>query len=153
MIVGAETTRIRARLRFVSGNESGRAFDLTQERVNIGRDDSNVICVNDDTVSSHHALLIQVGDHFKLRDLISTNGTYVNGERTMDALLRHGDLLRFGEVELRYEEVEEAAPKPRSESPEVVLPLGRTKPIPATPTTDRHFKIVGRRRADVRAGG
>lgn len=143
MIVGAETTRTRARLQFVSGKESGRAFDLTQERVNIGRDDSNVICLKDDTVSSHHALLIRVGDHFKLRDLISTNGTYLNGERTMDALLRDGDLLRFGEVELRYEEVEETAPKPRSESPEVVLPLGRTKAVPLTPTTDRQFKIIG----------
>jgi tetratricopeptide (TPR) repeat protein len=142
-MVGAETTRARARLLFVSGNGSGRAFDLTQERVNIGRDDSNVICINHRTVSSHHALLVRTGDHFKVRDLISTNGTYLNGERTIGAVLRHGDVLRFGEVEMRYEEVEGAASEPQTESPETVLPLGRSRPIPSTPAHDRDFKIVG----------
>jgi tetratricopeptide (TPR) repeat protein len=142
-MVGAETTSTRAKLQFVSGNGSGRAFDLAQERVNIGRDDSNVICIKDDTVSSHHALLVRIGDHFKLRDLISTNGTYLNGERTMDAVLRHGDVLRFGEVEMRYEEVEAATPEPQTQSPETVLPLGRSKAVPSTPTADRQLKIVG----------
>jgi Flp pilus assembly protein TadD/pSer/pThr/pTyr-binding forkhead associated (FHA) protein len=142
-MVGAETTSSRARLQFVSGNGSGRAFDLTQERVNIGRDDSNVICIKDDTISSHHALLIRSGDHFKLRDLISTNGTYLNGERTMDAVLRHGDVLRFGKVELRYEEVEGVTPVQRTESPQTVLPLGRSRPVPSTPAHGRQFRIVG----------
>jgi tetratricopeptide (TPR) repeat protein len=142
-MVGAETTSARARLQFVSGKGLGRAFDLTQERVNIGRDDSNVICIKDDTVSSHHALLVRIGDHFKLRDLISTNGTYVNGERTMDAVLRHGDVLRFGEVEMRYEELQGVASELRIELPQAVLPLGRSRPIPWTPAHDRRFKIVG----------
>jgi tetratricopeptide (TPR) repeat protein len=148
-MVGAETTSARARLQLVSGNGSGRAFDLTQERVNIGRDDSNVICLNDDTVSSHHALLVRVGDHFKLRDLISTNGTYLNGERTMDAVLRHGDVLRFGEVEMRYEEIQ-VAPPPQTESLRTVLPLGRSRPIRSPHAGYRHFRIIG---ADGRAYG
>ena len=142
-MVGAETTSARARLLFVSGNGSGRAFDLTQERVNIGRDDSNAICINHSTVSSHHALLVRIGEHFKIRDLISTNGTYLNGERTTGAVLRHGDVLRFGEVEMRYEEVEGAAPEPRTEPPQTVLPLGRSRTLPSTPVPDRQFKIVG----------
>lgn len=142
-MAGAETTSARARLQFVSGNGSGRVFDLTQERVNIGRDDSNVICINHSTVSSHHAILIRVGDHFKVRDLISTNGTYLNGERTAGAVLCHGDVLRFGEVEMRYEEVEGAASEPRTESPQTVLPLGRSRAVSAAPAQDRQFKIVG----------
>ncbi|MGO9246628.1 MAG: tetratricopeptide repeat protein [Verrucomicrobiia bacterium] len=142
-MVGAETTSARARLLFVSGNGSGRAFDLTRERVNIGRDDSNVICINHSTVSSYHALLVRIGDHFKVRDLISTNGTYLNGERTTGAVLRHGDILRFGEVEMRYEEVAVATSEPRTESPPMVLPLGRSRAIPSTPVPDRQFKIVG----------
>jgi tetratricopeptide (TPR) repeat protein len=141
--VGAETTTTRARLLLVSGNGSGRAFDLTQERVNIGRDGSNVICISHSTVSSHHALLVRIGDRFKIRDLISTNGTYLNGERTTGAVLQHGDVLRFGEVEMRYEEVKGAAPEPRTESPPPVLPLGRSRPIPTVPGHDQHFKIVG----------
>jgi tetratricopeptide (TPR) repeat protein len=129
---------------FVSGNGSGRAFDLTQERVNIGRDGSNVVCIDHSTVSSHHAMLVRIGDHFKVRDLISTNGTYLNGERTTGAMLQHGDILRFGEVEMRYEEVEGAAgAELQLESPPTVLPLGRSRPLPSTPGQDQHFKIVG----------
>jgi len=145
VIVGAQTTTTRARLQLVSGNGSGRVFDLTQERVNVGRDDANIICVKHDTVSSHHALLVRIGDHFKLRDLISTNGTYLNGERTMDAMLRHGDLLRFGEVEMRYEEIEAPAMSPQRETkaPAAVLPLGRSRSIVAAPTGDRSFRIIG----------
>ncbi len=143
-MAGAETrTSARARLLFVSGNGSGRAFDLTQERVNIGRDGSNVVCINHGTVSSHHALLVRIGDHFKVRDLISTNGTYLNGERTSGAVLRHGDVLRFGEIEMRYEEVEGLASDAPTESPATVLPLGRSQPIPSARGQDRQFKIVG----------
>jgi tetratricopeptide (TPR) repeat protein len=61
----------------------------------------------------------------------------------MDAVLRHGDVLRFGEVEVRYEEVELPLPKPPPEPPPTVLPLGRSRPIPAMPTSGRQFKIVG----------
>jgi tetratricopeptide (TPR) repeat protein len=135
----------------VSGNGLGRAFDLTQDRVNIGRDSSNLICLNKETVSAHHALLIRVGDHFKLRDLISTNGTYLNGERTMDAVLRHGDRLRFGEVEMRYEEIG-AAPAARTEPPPTVLPLGRTPPVPPAPAGERQFETNETVKAPPRGG-
>lgn len=144
VIAGTETTTTRARLQLISGNGSGRVFELTQERVNIGRDDANIISIRDDTISSHHALLVRIGGHFKLRDLISTNGTYLNGERTMDAMLRHGDLLRFGEVEMRYEEIQSpAGPPPPAESPLTVLPLGRSRSIPVRPAGDRPFRIIG----------
>src|SRR5258708_2559941 len=95
-----------AKLQLVSGKALGRAFELTQDRVNIGRDDSNVICVDNITVSLHHAILVRVGNHYKVRDLISTNGTYINGERTTGGELHSGDVMRFGEVEMRYEELE-----------------------------------------------
>jgi tetratricopeptide (TPR) repeat protein len=140
---GAQSTTIRARLLLVSGIGSGRAFDLTQERVNIGRDDSNVIPIHHSTVSSYHALLVRVGDHFKIRDLISTNGTYVNGERITGAMLRDGDLLRFGEIEMRYQELAGAETDPPTPSPQTVLPLGRSRPIPAGAIPERQFRIVG----------
>src|SRR5438477_5918267 len=100
------------RLQIVSGEALGRAFELTQDRVNIGRDESNIICVDHITVSLHHAILVRTGDHYKVRDLISTNGTYINGERTTGSELQSGDVLRFGEVEMRYEELERSAEKP-----------------------------------------
>ena len=112
-MIGSATSVI-SRLEFVSGKASGRGFELTQDRVNIGRDNSNVICLDHSTVSLHHAILIRSGEHYRVRDLISTNGTYINGERATGAELRSGDILHFGEVEMRYEEVEPPARQPRA---------------------------------------
>jgi len=119
-----------ARLELVSGKTPGRTFELTQDRVNIGRDETNVICLDHTTVSLHHAILVRTGDHYRVRDLISTNGTYVNDERTTGAQLRHGDMLRLGEVQMRYEVVEQPAAQSKDGAKPTVLPLGRSRPIP-----------------------
>src|SRR5258705_7641390 len=103
------TTAVIGKLQLVSDTMSSRVFELTQDRVNVGRDEDNIICLDHITVSLHHAILTRVGTHYKVRDLISTNGTFVNGDRMTVAELRHGDVLMFGEVEMRYEEPGEPA--------------------------------------------
>ena len=127
----------------------GCVFELTQDRVNIGRDDDNLICLDHTTVSLHHAILVRVGTRYKVRDLISTNGTYVNGERVTGAELQNGDVVRFGEVEVRYEEPPQPAAQTRTLPSQTVLPLGRARPI-AAPVQEAHYKIIG---ADGRAYG
>jgi tetratricopeptide (TPR) repeat protein len=121
---------------------SGRVFELTQDRVNVGRDNDNIICLDHITVSLHHAILIRVGTHYKVRDLISTNGTYVNGERMTGAELRHGDVLLFGEVEMRYEEPGQPVAEPKKPAARTVLPLGRSRPI-SPPAKELEYRIVG----------
>lgn len=133
---------IITRLRLVSGTGSGRSFELWQDRVNVGRDPSNVVCLDHTTVSLHHAILVRTGDHYKVRDLISTNGTYVNGERMTGAELRSGDVLRFGDVEMRYEEVGRPVTEPRGVPSPMALPLGR-QPTSASLTRAGPYKIVG----------
>src|ERR1017187_9488862 len=130
------------RLQLVSGIVSGRVFELTQDGVNVGRDDDNVICLDHITVSLHHAILIRIGTHYKVRDLISTNGTFVNGERMTGAELRHGDVLLFGEVEMRYEEPGQALDEPKKPAAEKVLSLGRSRPI-QPPAKELEYRIVG----------
>jgi len=120
----------------------GRVFELTQDRVNVGRDDDNLICLDHITVSLHHAILVRVGTQYKVRDLISTNGTFVNGERITTAELHHGDALMFGEVEMRYEEAGQPALEPKKPAGQTVLPLGRSRPI-APPVKELEFRIVG----------
>jgi hypothetical protein len=132
-------TSTSARLRLVSGNDPGRAFELTQDRINIGRDSTNVICLDHITVSLHHAIMVRVGEHYKVRDLISTNGTYINGERMTGAELRSGDRLRFGEVEMQYEEAELPAAEPKR-VPCRTPPL-KHRPVSAAPA--RQYRIVG----------
>jgi len=129
------------RLQLVSGEALGRAFELMQDRVSIGRDDSNVICIDDITVSLHHAILVRAGEHYKVRDLISTNGTYINGERTMEGELHNGDVVHFGEVEMRYEELERPTEVPKTRPQHGALPLERGRPLSAA-ASEKQYKII-----------
>jgi len=75
---------------------------LTKPVSTIGRDSQNDIVINDESVSTHHAeIRLEDGRHI-LKDLGSTNGLRVNGERAMEAVLNDGDLLRFGGVSGSY---------------------------------------------------
>ncbi len=69
----------------------------------MGRGLDNIIRLEDGTVSHHHAMLVQDGLDYTLRDLNSTNGTRVNGMRVVETKLHHGDAVRLGSVEMRYE--------------------------------------------------
>jgi len=91
------------KLHILSGILEGKVIDIVEERVTIGRALDNMIRLEDGTVSHHHAMLITEGNEFKLRDLNSTNGTRVNGMRTVETKLLNGDQVRFGSVELRFE--------------------------------------------------
>ena len=75
----------------------------------IGRDPANGLRLSHDTVSRTHAELIARGSRWILRDLGSTNGTCVNGQRvTGSVLVCEGDQVSFGQVNFRL-----SAPKPR----------------------------------------
>ncbi|WP_240483336.1 FHA domain-containing protein, partial [Streptomyces pathocidini] len=68
----------------------------------IGRDPASGLRLNDDTVSRVHAQLSREGGIWVLKDLGSTNGTWVNNRRvTGRAVVRAGDLVTFGRVTFR----------------------------------------------------
>ncbi len=68
----------------------------------IGAGDKNDIVVDRPAVSWNHALLVARNDRVMIQDSASTNGTYVNELRvTRPRELKHGDLIRFGNVEYR----------------------------------------------------
>ena len=71
----------------------------------VGRDAGSGITVDgDDFASSRHASIEPRADGVWVRDLGSTNGTFVNGERITDrTLVRTGDTVRIGQTELRLE--------------------------------------------------
>lgn len=77
-------------------------FDVTAS-TDIGRGTSNHIMLPDATVSRQHAKIKADGDQFRLYDLGSANGTFVNGTKVTDpVVLSDGDMVRFGEVEFRF---------------------------------------------------
>jgi pSer/pThr/pTyr-binding forkhead associated (FHA) protein len=68
----------------------------------IGRSPECGIFLDDVTVSRRHAVFTQEGDHWKLEDQGSLNGTYVNRERVDSAVLSDGDEIQIGKYRLTY---------------------------------------------------
>ena len=98
-----------AKLQIFLPDSTQISHDLQDEKITIGRLADNALQIDDSSVSSRHAEIELEADAFHLHDLGSTNGTFVNGEQVTDAVLRHGDEVRFGVVETVFNG-EEAAP-------------------------------------------
>jgi predicted component of type VI protein secretion system len=112
-----------ARLVILSEGLGGQAHELKVDKTTIGRVDDNTFPVPEASVSSHHCEILLRGGDIVVRDLNSTNGTFINGHQvTGEAPLKNGQILRLGQVELRLEDGAaggappspsvEAAPKP-----------------------------------------
>ncbi|RME75561.1 MAG: FHA domain-containing protein [Planctomycetota bacterium] len=96
-------------------------YPLGSVPVFIGRSSDKDICLRDLTVSNSHAKLVPEGGRWRLRDLGSTNGSYVNGELVRDALLRAGDVLRIGNTEMVF--CEDGGPAVGEVSAEAIVRL------------------------------
>jgi hypothetical protein len=93
----APLTRLRARLApRPRGLGLPLATDLLRARVMIGRSSACQLVLADETVSRRHAELRIEGGRWLLRDLSSSNGTWVNGRRVVEAEVRPGDTLHLG---------------------------------------------------------
>ncbi|MBK6917239.1 MAG: GGDEF domain-containing protein [Deltaproteobacteria bacterium] len=80
----------------IYGAELGRKYAIEGREMTIGRATVNDICVSQDSVSRTHAT-IMVDEHgVKIRDNVSTNGTYVNDHKIHEVYLKDGDLIKVG---------------------------------------------------------
>jgi EAL domain-containing protein (putative c-di-GMP-specific phosphodiesterase class I) len=68
----------------------------------IGRSAEADYIIYSSQVSKVHAEITSAGGEYRLRDLQSTNGTFVNGRRVTDALLTSGDIVHFAHKEFRF---------------------------------------------------
>jgi pSer/pThr/pTyr-binding forkhead associated (FHA) protein len=84
------------------GGRSGEAFNVSGERLTIGRSPEAEIFLDDVTVSRNHALLVRRRDGLYIDDLGSLNGTYVNRRRIESHRLQNGDELQVGKYKLTY---------------------------------------------------
>ena len=94
-----------ASLFVIQGADQGKRFELKTKPMALGRDQSNPIRLHDTEVSRRHAEVRPVDNSYRIVDLGSANGTFVNGRRVEQAPLANGDLLMLGRVALRYLEV------------------------------------------------
>ena len=76
---------------------NAREFLLIKAKVTVGSDESNDLIIRDGTVSRHHAIISFNQGRLEINDLKSTNGTFVNGKRIIEATpIDKGDSVRFG---------------------------------------------------------
>jgi predicted component of type VI protein secretion system len=94
-----------AKLIFTGEKFKGRAYEFAVEKTTVGRGDHNMLAIHDSSVSQTHCEILVNGSEVIVRDLGSSNGTVVNGERlrNQQRQLRGGQTVKFGLVEARLE--------------------------------------------------
>jgi pSer/pThr/pTyr-binding forkhead associated (FHA) protein len=92
-----------ARLVLLSEGLTGKTFDLKPELTTVGRLPDNALQIPEASVSSHHCEIQLRGNDLFVRDLDSTNGTYINGEKIKEGTVKPGQILRLGMVDMRLE--------------------------------------------------
>jgi len=84
------------------GPSAGSRFLLDTDEVSAGRHPDSEIFLDDVTVSRRHALFRRSSDGYRVSDVGSLNGTYVNRDRIDDVLLSGGDEVQIGKYRLVY---------------------------------------------------
>ena len=123
------TSTSEAILVVVGGPRDGETIPLTGPNVTMGRELDSVVVVSDNGVSRRHAAIVKDDAGHQLRDLASTNGTFVNGHRigAKSHLLKDSDTIRLGASKASF-----VYHSPTAET--LVLTLEATVGVDETPT-------------------
>ena len=78
-----------------------KEYDLSKEKITVGRKPSNDIVLDDPTVSGLHAAFLHM-QHTYIEDMNSTNGIKLNGKKINKRQLNHGDIVQIGQHELKF---------------------------------------------------
>lgn len=100
--ISDRTKRRDACLVMIYGMDLGRKYGLDSSTISIGRSSRSNIQIDQDSVSRQHAKIINNGKAILLRDLGSTNGTYVNDELIDEVALRDGDFVKIGRTIFKF---------------------------------------------------
>src|SRR5277367_1496964 len=121
-----------AKLVVLSEGMTGQSYELKVDRTTVGRVEDNTFPIPQPSVSSHHCEIYLRGNDVVVKDLNSTNGTFINNQQvTAESVLKPGQILRLGQVEIR---LEAPGAVPASAPPGTVAPLpaGAKRPVDST---------------------
>jgi hypothetical protein len=129
----------------LEGVDKGRVFRDLPIPVTIGREEGNLLRLNDERVSRYHAKVQLDEEDIILTDLDSTNGTRINGNPVQIRRLKPGDRVGIGRSILIYGSNEEIAARVAAEraahKPTIVPQQGRTLPGEVTCHADLDFDL------------
>jgi signal transduction histidine kinase len=109
------------RLIVIKGADEGKQFELSGDRLTAGRDSANKVRLHDTEASRHHAEFVRTPEGYRLRDVGSANGTFVNGQGAKDVLLQPGDQVRIGQTILVFSAGRTDAPAPAALADQINL--------------------------------
>lgn len=108
-------------LKVIEGKQTGTLIPLNREKFLIGREEDCQLRPNSDLVSRHHCVIAIDDFTVRIRDLGSTNGTFVNGQRiTTQVVLKQNDQVRIGKLAFEMQIQIAAPPKPKAAAVEAV---------------------------------
>lgn len=100
---GPPTPSTQARLELITRQPGSRMFELTLPTTRIGRGIGNdLVLASESYASREHCLIEHLENRYRLRDLNSANGTYVNHVRVRETFLRHGDRILIGTMHMEF---------------------------------------------------
>ena len=111
-----------ARLSVKTDGLNARLIDLKLGANRVGRHPDNDFTIEHSTISSVHCEMVLKDSGVTLRDLESTNGTFVNGERVREIDLAPGQVVRLGDVELLVETIDAKIAIPAFSNPDLPAP-------------------------------
>ena len=113
-------------LHVIAGPQTGRDFSFDQhDTFMIGRSEDAQFCLPQDRYFSRHHCLIEIAPpQAFLRDLGSTNGTFINGQKITEGVLKPSQILRLGQVEVRLESDTPASAGKQQVDKTMVVPQG-----------------------------
>ena len=142
-----------AKLVILTQGMTGRAHELNVDRTTIGRVEDNTFQITDPSVSSHHCEVLLRRTEVLIRDLNSTNGSFINDARITESVLKPGQTLRLGQVELKLE-AEGVASAPAPAAPSAAA-APAPAPAPAKKVADSGTMVMSRgvSMSDLETGG
>lgn len=121
-----------AKLVILNQGMTGRTHELAVDRTTVGRVEDNTFHILDASVSSHHCEILLRGADVLIRDLNSTNGSFINNEKIAEAVLKPGQTLRLGQVELKLDTGAGVDLPPASGAPATPATPAKPKQVDAT---------------------
>ena len=116
----------RCKLVVLKGPERGNEHVISSDVIRVGKAGENDLVITDETVSRVHFEIVRDPKGYLLRDLRSTNGTFLDGAEIKEAYIRAGSVIAAGAAELKFTPFEERIEILPSEKEQLGPMVGRS---------------------------